>query len=115
MARISVRGWKRDSGEKTICEFEVKGAEADNEKNWKPYTPYIRRTTTGIELRIGPQGLTLGGDYQVILSFTDEDITRVFLEAHPELRTIFEPIFRKVVFVPRERTRRDDDDPVAAE
>ena len=78
--KVTARGWRRDSGEKTLCDFEIKGAKRDNLNYYKAHQPYYRRTTKGVELSIGPQSITLGGDYLLKISLTDEEIARLFLK-----------------------------------
>jgi hypothetical protein len=91
--KITARGWRRDSGPKTICDYEVKDAEPDSEKSWNPDVPYLRRTASAVELRIGPATLNLGGEYQLMLRLTDEDIIRLFFEIQPELRDSLRRVF----------------------
>ena len=95
LIKITARGWRRDSGPKAICECEVKDAEPHltTTTTYDPDVPYLRRTASGLELRVGPATLNLGGEYQLMLGLTDDDINRLFLEIHPELRDSLQPVF----------------------
>jgi hypothetical protein len=100
--RITARGWRRDSGPTTLSDFEVKDCRPDNVATYRGNVPYLKRTQTGVEIRVGPQALTLGGRYQLMVRLTEDDITRLFLELHPDLRRSIEIAIR------------DDDRPAAA-
>jgi hypothetical protein len=106
--KITTRGWRRDSGPKTICDAEVKDAEPDFETSFKPDVLYLRRIASAVELRIGPAALNLGGDYQLMLRLTEDDIIRLFLAIHPELRDNLRRVFFNEEPHPPLRLRRDD-------
>ena len=93
--RISARGWRRDSGAKAICDFEIADAKKPTSSTYTADVPYVSLTSGGdVELKIGPQTVSLGGEYQIIIRFTKDDIARMFLEIHPDLQSTFGPILR---------------------
>jgi|SRR5271169_1638182 len=95
--KVTARGWRRDSGPKKICDFEVKDAEpqvvAYEQQSWQPDVPYLLRTSDYVALHIGPAALNLGGEYQLMLQLSYDDIIRLFLAIQPDLRESLRPVF----------------------
>ena len=93
--RITARGWNRNAGTNLICDYELKTATKGSPWYISRNTLYMGRNENEKEvyLQAGPARLTLGGQYLIGLRLTDDDITRLFLEIHPELRASLEPIF----------------------
>jgi hypothetical protein len=46
-------------------------------------------------MTIGPVPLSFNGRYWITAEFSDEDIARLFMEAHPEFRAAVEAIYAK--------------------
>jgi hypothetical protein len=54
---------------------------------------YLSRTAKGVELRVGPVPLTLGGKYQLEPELANEDIIELFLAMNPTLGKEVEGVF----------------------
>jgi hypothetical protein len=90
--RITARGWKRDSGPTVIMNYDLSEAQADVGLYY-PDILYLDHTEKGVDLRVGPVPLTLGGKYQVEVQLTREDITDLFLAINPEFSKDIEGVF----------------------
>ena len=53
----------------------------------------LAHTLDGVHLNIGPETLTLDGQYQVSINLTSEDVLRLFLKTFPELALGFRDIY----------------------
>jgi hypothetical protein len=93
--KITARGWNRNAGTNTICDYPVEKATIGYNYYLSQYTPYLTRNENEVHLQVGPARLTLGGQYLIGVRLTDDDINRLFLEIHPELKTSLGAIFVK--------------------
>ena len=86
--RITARGWRRDSGAISVCEHEISDAVPHTGTTYDAGTLYLNRIRGGVDLKVGPSTLTLGGRYQVSLHLTDEDVMRLYFECFPNVRSV---------------------------
>jgi hypothetical protein len=91
--QIKARGWSRDSGPTLLVDREVCAARTGEVSYYERDVLYLERTMSGVELRVGPVPLTLGGKYQIEIQLTTEDITELFLGLSPELSKAIEGVF----------------------
>ena len=92
--RITARGWKRDSGPTLIMDHKLAGAaRRENPNSYKQNDLYLDRTTGGVELKIGPAQLTLGGRYQIQVELSNEDIVELFLSLSADVSKYFDEVF----------------------
>jgi hypothetical protein len=89
--RISARGYRRDSGSKTIFDEDVVGAVADVDGEYRrrqSNTLYLQRDKRdgSITMDIAPRALSgFGGDYRLYVHLTPDEIIRLFLECFPQV------------------------------
>jgi hypothetical protein len=114
---IAARGWRRDSGKKTIINQEISEGLPDTNNVYEPDRLYIDPTAAGlVRLLVGPAALTLGGDYQIEVKASVDDLIRLLLAKFPDVKTVLEPIFEKKEFRyrPRGRAATERADPEAS-
>jgi len=93
--RVTARGYSRNAGPTLIMDQEVRKTPDQTHPRAKTEVLYVNRKPNEVEMCAGPVSLTLSGRYWVTVQFTDEDIARLFLEAHPEFRVAVEAIYAK--------------------
>jgi hypothetical protein len=94
--RITAHGWSRNAGDTLIFDQQIeKSTWPRSPGPARPRVTNLARKTNEVELTVAPVQLTMGGRYVISVQFTDEDIARLFLEAHPEFRAVLEGIFAR--------------------
>lgn len=80
--RVTARGWKRDCGANAIMSADLEDGYEYVDGAYQGGKTYIKKRPGGdIEVLVGPQNVTLGGKYQIIVTLSKEDIIRLFAEA----------------------------------
>jgi hypothetical protein len=115
---IAARGWRRDAGKKTIVSQEISEALPATNNVYEPDRLYIDPTEPGlVRLLAGPVSLTLGGDYQIEVRASVQDLLRLLLAKFPEIKAEFAPIFEKKekrLWVVRGKAAIERNDPEAS-
>jgi hypothetical protein len=91
--RVSARGYKRDSGARTIFEEEIVDAviEEDGNIGHAPNTLYLKKSKSdgSITISIAPRTLSgFGGEYHLHVHLTEDEIVKLFLECFPQMRDV---------------------------
>ena len=85
--KVTARGWRRDCGENVITTMDLDNGYEDYAaaSTLKAGTIYMRRKNNGdLDLMIGPNTVTLGGKYQIIITHSKDDIMSLFAEAYKD-------------------------------
>src|SRR6266851_3509472 len=93
--RITAHGYSRNAGDTVIVDQGIQKERTQTYPIRRPKVINILRKSNEVRMIVGPVPLSFNGRYWVTVQFTDEDIARLFLEAHPEFRTAVEAIFAK--------------------
>jgi hypothetical protein len=100
--RVTATGWSRNAGQTVILDQEIRDETnpLSYERKYKPHVLSIEYKAHEVRMDIGPTVLTMNGRYSLSIRFTNEDIARLFLLAHPEFSATVEAIYSKPAPVP---------------
>jgi hypothetical protein len=90
---ITAQGWSRNAGDTIILDQPIEITTKSG--SYSPYVRTLTRKPNEVYMSAGPVRLSMGGRYEITLRFTDEDIARLFLLAHPGFRAAVEAIYVK--------------------
>jgi hypothetical protein len=101
---ITTKGWSRNAGDNIILEqpIEITIKPDSYSPSGPPHVRTLTRKPNEVYMNVGPVRLSLSGRYEITVRFTDEDIARLFLLAHPEFRAAVEAIYAKPEPTPTE-------------
>jgi hypothetical protein len=92
--RVEARGYLRSSGIKVIFDGDITEAVVtENGISAGPNTLSLERSKSdgSIKMRLGPIALSgFGGNYNVFVQLTKDEIVKLFLEDHPEVREVID-------------------------
>jgi len=88
--RITAEGWKRVAYTNSLLDADLgQGYAYDVGNGYARDKTYIRREKNGdVKVMRGPSKLTLGGNYQISLRLTKDDILHLYAEAFQGTDTI---------------------------
>jgi hypothetical protein len=88
--KVSARGYHHDGGLRTILDDEIIGVVTQEPWPKQLNTLYLQkdRGDGRIRMHIGPKELRFGGNYEVYVEFTENDVAKLFWECFPQIRDV---------------------------
>ena len=115
--RVSARGYKRDSGSRTIFDEGVVDAITEQDGTAMAHyenTLYLQKNKSdgSITLHISPIELSgFGGDYRLFVHLTQDEIAQLFLECFPDTRDVIARVATRPPAKPRSTTQLHGENP----
>jgi hypothetical protein len=91
--RITAHGYSRNAGDSIILDQQLELGPKQKYPRRRPEVTNITRRPNDVRVVVGPVHLTFSGKYWLNLEFSDDDIARLLLRAHPQVRAAIEGIY----------------------
>jgi hypothetical protein len=94
LMRVTARGFKRNSGIRTIFDDELVYAKTEEDVPNTDHSPNIlymkqHKQDGSISMSIGPRTLSgFGGEYSLSVHLSADEILKLFLECFPQIRDV---------------------------